>query len=288
MKSCLAIKKQLLLFFASIVTGSTVAALPSYAATFTFSQASVRLDNFNQIAQDVGAIFDVKGKTISRSGQGAVQAQLGFDGTFSSNPSQVFANSSVQSSIAGTGIDYLGSAKISSKVFGNFFFATEQEFRFNFTAFLDLRNSIDSIQDEAVSSNGNISILLIDSISQKVFDSFNLSAKLNTDLTEISDFDLFSFTPGKDFDLDAVERLAFSGGNEEIDITLVRGSFQVSLPENTYLTVIAVAENQSCAESSRELDICVKVPEPSNRFALISLLGLSGILLLPRIMKQIV
>ncbi|WP_144266108.1 hypothetical protein [Pleurocapsa sp. PCC 7327] len=285
----MAIKKKLLLFFASIVTGSTAAILPSYAAIFSASQTYLKLDNFNKIPQDVGVFYeDFNSKTISDKGKGAVQAKLDVDSIFKAEDSLVFAQSNIQSQVLGQGSDYLGDLKISSRLVSKFFIEAEQQFSFDFTAFLGLVNAIERGQDEAASTYAAVSILLIDSINRTAFDSFNLFANLNTDLTEISDSDFFSFTPGNNFRLNQVSELPLLGGTQESYQVLVQGSFQRYFPENTQLTLVAVTRNKSCGESSKKLNICVKVSEPSNRFALIGLLGLSSVLLLRRIMKQIV
>ncbi|OKH20443.1 hypothetical protein NIES593_18880 [Hydrococcus rivularis NIES-593] len=286
MRNRLKINQQLLLFFASIVTGSTVATLPGYAAIFSASQTYLKLDNFNQIPQDIGVFYeDFNSKTISDKGKGAVQAKLDVDSIFKAENSLVFAQSNIQSQVLGSGSDYLGDLKISSRFVGQFFIAADRQFSFDFTALLGLVNAIERGQDEAASTYADISILLIDSLNLKAFDSFNLFANLNTDLTEISDSDFFSLTPGNNFRLNQVSELPFLGGIQESYQVLVQGSFQRYFPESTQLTLVAVTRNKSCGESSKKLNICVKVPEPSNQFALIGLLGLSSVLLLRRIMK---
>jgi hypothetical protein len=288
MKIGLTNKTKLLLVLTSTFAGA-IATTPSNAATFTFSQASLAIDNFNQKPQDVKTDFDVDGKTISQKSKGKVFAQLDPSGTFSDDGSLVFANANAQSAINGTGSNYLGYGNITSQAIGTFFFETTQEFKFDFSLSLNLSNAIALTPEEAVSSNGRISFSLVNSFTQEVYDSFDISAYLATDLTDSFDSDFFSFDPGENFAITTFSQNPLLGGANESYQAAITGSFAAIFPENTQVTLIAEAKNKTCSESSQELNTCVKVPEPSNQLSL--LLGLGGLLLFPsysRVMKQII
>jgi hypothetical protein len=262
---------------------------PSNAATFIFSQASLAIDNFNLKPQDVKTDFDVDGKTISQKSKGKVFAQLDPSGIFSDDGNLVFANANAQSAINGTGSDYLGYSDISSKAIGTFFFQTAQQFKFDFSLSLNLSNNLDFSSEEAVSGNGRISFALIDSFTQEVYDYFEISANLATDLTENFDSDFISLNPGKNFAITTLTQNPLLGGENESYQAAISSSFEAFFAENTQVTLIAEAKNKTCGESSKELNTCVKVPEPSNQLSL--LLGLGGFLLFPlfsRVVKQVI
>lgn len=276
-------------FFLASALASTIATAPSNAATFTFSQASLAIDNFNLKPQDVKTDFDVDGKTISQKSKGKVFAQLDPSGTFSDDGNLVFANANAQSAINGTGSDYLGYSDITSQAIGTFFFETGKQFKFDFSLALNLSNDIDFSSEEAVSSNGRISFSLINSFTQEVYDRFEISANLATDLTESFDSDFISLNSGENFVVTTLTQNPLLGGKSESYQAAITGSFEAFFPENTQVTLIAEAKNKTCSESSQELNSCVKVPEPSNQLSL--LLGLGSFLLFPsffRVMKQVI
>jgi hypothetical protein len=290
MKKSLTNGSQLLLFFTSLITSSAVAIAPSDAATLASSNTSLVLNNFNRpLENDVKAIFDGKPKLISTKGTGKIEARLDVDSFFQSVNSDVLANSNVQSNLVGTGSQYLGDIDFSAQLIGKFFVEAEQTFSFDFTAALSLNNSIDRDRDEAVSTGGLLSFLIFDNTRQQAIDSFSLSSQLSTDLTEKVDLDSVNFQPGNNSIFNNVFQDSSVGGAQEFYQAFIQGSFQKTFAEDTALSVVVVTENQSCAESSTTLNTCVKVSEPSNKFALT--LGLGGIFFLGfarGIMKQII
>ena len=87
--------------------------------------------------------------------------------------------------------------------------------------------------------------------------------------------------------MDYLEEIILEKGDQESTRVEFTGVFQQFFEEETELNLVAVVE--SCTAGANEIGVCRKIPEPSNRLALLLLLCCGGMgAYFSRIMKQII
>ncbi|MEP0801663.1 MULTISPECIES: hypothetical protein [Cyanophyceae] len=101
------IVKQLLLFFTPLITGLSVAASPSLAATLAFSRGTLFINNYSQ-NPDV-AKTSVDTDSLTNAKHGSVDAFADAEAIFSDEP--LFSFNTYLSKSSGTGKIYRGNAK---------------------------------------------------------------------------------------------------------------------------------------------------------------------------------
>jgi hypothetical protein len=279
------LKNSLFFLFTPIVSCSTIAILPANAANFsTFSQTFLELNNFNKIPLGIG--FDADERVITRAETGIVQTQFSKQAIFANDNSQAVARLSSQTTIFGTASRYLGSENYSVKTFGAFFVGAGEEIRFDFSASLNLINATDDLRSNSVSSFGDVSWLVLDR-ENRVLDSFQILSNLNTNVTDRGERDFIELntTNNNNIAFTPLEPPTFQlGGANEFTKASFVGSYQRSFETDSLISIVAVTK--SCNYSSNVVDVCARVSEPSNRFAL--LLVVVSISFLGGVMKQVV
>lgn len=277
------LKKHFFLCAAPIIASSAIAVSPARAATFALSQAEFELTNFSHNPLSVSTSTDTSSLAIQGDPESTAVAAGEASATFCKSPAflcdppadEPFAFNESISQASGDGGSYLGIAKSSALVSGNFFVEAGEEFSFNFAAFLGLVTSIDKIPGEQAKAKGDISWQLFASSDPNeenwnLVDFFGISAQLVTPNLSFPDLDFAWFGGSENitFDLDP-ESVAFYGTAETDEIVQIagQGSYSRSFDSNTYLKLVEIKTNQ----------VQVKTPEPGSLLGLFAVMGFIGI-----------
>lgn len=276
--------KQLLLLITPIVASSTIAALPTQAATFSSSKTTLSLNNFNQDATGVLQFTDVN--SIALAEDGNVKNTYNGQAVIAAIGPEVFANTDIDNVTVGSGNIYFGAGDLKVQQLGNFLVDATESLQFSYEALLDLKTSVDDASKEIVSSAGDISLLLVNDLTSEILDSFSLFGQLNTDLGQPQLKDSLGNKFSSNFSIASKSQDSQFNLNQEFAKFSLSGSYQRSFSEDTSVTLVAVTQNFSCAQSAEFQGRCVTVPESFNPLA--ALLYLSGMVFLFRAMKHIV
>jgi hypothetical protein len=237
-----------------LVTTFTVGIAPSTAAIIAGSAASVTIDNFSHRPTDTSTSTNTNTQTTANSG--SVISQANADAVFISNCQELLAANLSKSEVAGSGSNYSGLAQSQAAVIGDFDIDAEETFSFNFQTVLHLVTSVDNPPSERARTTGNISFSLIDTVSNILLDSFELSATLRSfsrgDLSLLSYSD--SFNPTKiNYDF-------LPPGRATSRSSYISGVYSRSFDRATNLRLVEVKKNSAVAEA---VVIPQAVPEPS-------------------------
>ncbi len=253
-----------------LVAGSVLAASPSLAATLASSEARVNIGNFSQNPFDVSTNTGTNTFTIAT--QGTVTANANADAVFPVNPSlpgtPAFNTSLSQAN--GAGVNYFGLAQSNAALIGyNFLVQSNNNFSFDFQAFLDLKTSIDNSSFERANADGGVSFQLYDTTDSNnwlLLDTFSLDGKIatlgNGDFLHYQGSDSVTVNPNQ-----TSFESSFGGTKESAKASVV-GKYSRQFERLTSLTLIEAKANQVTVEA--------KVPEPSSLMGLL-LFGLGGI-----------
>jgi hypothetical protein len=280
LKFTLSQKRHWFLFAAALTLDFTLFAIPSQAATINNSSLlSIALDNFNQIPNTLG--LEKKIKTTTVADIGVVESDFNIDSQFSAEPS-VFAFSNIQSTVSGTGSVYSAKTSIASTLLGGFSVAAGESLRFNFSALLALENSTDSFLDGSASTFGGLNLFLQDGLTRSNL--FKLSVGVNTNPVGKLAQDIFQAQLSPNITLTGFNQSTVLGGMDESVQIFVSGTFEQYFAQDTQV-ILGIA-TKSCNYGSNIVDVCQKVPEPDNQFALLlGIIGYVGYLGFSRIMK---
>ena len=253
-----------------LVAGSVLAASPSLAATLASSEARVNIGNFSHNPFDVSAISGTNTFTITT--KGTVTANANADAVFPVNPSlpEHPAFNISLSHANGDGFNYFGLAQSNAALIGyNFLVEGNNNFSFDFQAFLDLQTSIDDSSFERANADGGVSFQLYDTTDSNnwlLLDTFSLDGRIatlgNGDFIHYQSSDSVTVNPN----YTSFER-SF-GGIQESAHASVLGKYSRNFSRFTSLTLIEAKANQVAVEA--------KVPEPSSLMGLL-LFVLGGI-----------
>jgi hypothetical protein len=256
----------LLLFFAPLIGGLSVANSSIFAATLASSTAAVSMENFSTAPLGITTNAQMY-YAVSQSGEVSTTAIAWAIANFNPNqPPQGFFNFS-NSRAAGEGSNYLGLAQSMAGIIGyDFSVAKGQNFSFDFNLSLKLETSIDSPPVEGASASGEVFFELRDSNDWSLLDSLSISGNIKSlgddyiDTLLSDNIKLNSdSTPNKSF-----------GGKQEYAYASLIGKFSRKFDRDINLTLIEVKRNE----------VLVKAPEPNNTVAIFSLcligIGLDG------------
>lgn len=253
-----------------LVTGSVLAASPTLAATIASSQARVNIGNFSHHPFDVNAITNTNTHTIAT--QGNVTADANAEAVFPFNPSlpEKPAFNTSLSQASGAGLGYFGLAQSHAALIGyDFVVEGNNNFSFDFQAFLDLNTSIDDSSFEHANADGGVSLQLYDTTDSNnwlLLDTFSLDGRLatlgNRDFLDYYKTNSITFDPSK-----TSFESSFGVTKESAKASVV-GKYSRHFDRFTSLTLIEAKGNQ--------VTVKAKVPEPSSLMGLL-LFGLGGI-----------
>lgn len=235
------------LFATPLVTGLSVGIAPSSAAIIAGSAAEVSIDNFSHRPTYTGTFTNTYTQAIAN--KGAVISAANANAVFLSNCQQLLAANLSESTVKGEGSKYSGLAQSQAAIIGDFDLDAKETFSFTFQTFLRLLTSVDNPQSERASAQGNLSFLLIDTVSNILLDSFQLGGSLHSfkrgDLSlSYSD----SFNPTQ-INLDFLAQ-----GNTKESVVYSSGEYSRTFDNATNLRLVEVNNNIAEAEA---------VPEPS-------------------------
>jgi len=255
MKVTQRLTNSLLLFFTPIITGLSITASPSLAATLALSEAQFSLDNFTHSPQDTATFTYTNANTFAS--KGIVSATGNALAEFFTTPF-TYAENQSDTLAQGTGPEYTGMAESLAAVRGeNFLVGANETFSFDFAGFLELYTSIDSPPAEGATADGSISFQLYNSSTGNLLDYFVVGGHLVT--PEIGDFLGYDKSDNVTFNRNGTDFYKSFGGNQEFAIASLQGNYSRTFDCLTYLTLVEVKTTRST----------VKAPEPSNTFALI-------------------
>jgi hypothetical protein len=268
MQKLLNSKYCLLLTFTAI-TSCFITPKASIAATFAFSEAGFRFDNFSVSPKNIKTFADTDSQAISFSSQGQVNAEAEADADFTSIPNSPlsFANNLSSTIAIGEGKDYFGSAESFASVTGyNFQVAPEGIFSFDFTGFLDLQALAHDPTTEYAGADGVISLQLYDQDNGVLLDSLSIQGNAATSnnlsfLTQ-NKTDNFSFIP-----TETSFNTEFNSINKYANAN-VKGNYSRKFAAGTNLSLFELKNNR----------VRVVVPEPTSQLALV--FGVISILLI--------
>jgi hypothetical protein len=239
------------LFTTPLVTGLSVCIAPSSAAIIAGSAAEVAIDNFSH--RPTNTATSAKTYTQIIANKGAVISKANADAFFISNCQQLLAANFSESTVKGSSSEYSGLAKSQASILGDFSIDAKETFAFSFQTVLNLLTSVDNSQSERASARGNISFSLIDTVSNILLDSFEISQSLYS--FKRGDFSLSS---SDNFNPTTINFGFLSEGNTKESVLYTSGVYSRTFDSATSLRLVEVKNNIAEAEAEAEA-----VPEPS-------------------------
>lgn len=213
--------------FISILT----LALPTEAATLSQSRSDFKLTDFSHLPISVGAFTDTD--TSAEAFGGSVNASADAEASFESKDLETtVAENSSLAEVQGSGLGYSGVANGVASILGIFEVDAGESFSFDYSGSLELRTSVDQIQQEIASAFGQLGFVLSDN-SGSVIDYLNFSASLNTpgqedspSLFRTSDFGVLNYSLNSSL-----------GGTQEFVIATFDGSYRHNFDTYTEITL---------------------------------------------------
>ena len=252
--------------------------LPSNAATFSNSEASLLLDNFNILPQNPNA--DSNREAIASGNQFSIADASG-DGTlaFINDKDNAFLKSDFNSSASGNGSNYYSLGASDSLISSTFLVEENDTLSFDFLVSLKLKNKVDSEFDGSVTTYTEVSFSLFDNLTNAFLGDLAAVGNINTNLANNINNDTIFATSNLNFTIDSlVEEKSFTENKEFANLDIA-GSIQQTFTTATQVRLQASTFNLSCTQSIQNSDPCIKttVPESSNVLTLtIGFLGISA------------
>jgi hypothetical protein len=243
-----------------LVTGLTVGIAPSSAAIIAGSAAAVSINNFSHKPKETDTVNNTYTPTIANSR--SVISETTADQVFLSNSHELLPANLSYSRVQGDGNNYSGFAQIEAAVIGDFAIDAGETFSFNFQTLLDLLISVDNSQSERGSTSGSISLSLINTVTNILLDSFQLTSGLDSYRGVYWDFsatDSFNRTP--------INFNSMTEGSAVQSLLSTSGVYSRTFDSATNLRLVEVKNNIAEVEAEA-------VPEPSTLLGTAIVLGL--------------
>ena len=243
-----------------LVTGLTVGIAPSSAAIIAGSAAEVTIDNFSHRPKGNGTIANTYTQTTANNGLVISEAMA--EAVFVSKGDGLLTKNRSQSIVQGDGNNYSGFAKTQAIVLGDFDIDAADTFSFNFHTFLDILTlvEVDNRESERARARGSISFSLINTVTNILFDSFQIASGLDS-----SSGHYFNFSPSNSFNPTAINFNLMGEGSVVHSRLSTSGAYSRKFDSATSLRLLEVNNNIAEAEA---------VPEPSTLFGTAIFLGL--------------
>lgn len=259
------------IFFTFTITGSTVAGLPTQAATFQ-TEGLFSISQLSHVPQFT-KINDNRKLELKSSPTSLALGRLTGDAIFFNQPSfdlecssSIFTQelstpaacitSSSQVEVQGT--DYFALAKNNPSALGSFNIASGETLSFDFTAFLALQTQADDLKEKSFGTFGAISLELYTLAGNgelNLLDSFAISG--NLDSPGKNDF-LLTSQASENLNIFKSDRATNFGDSEEFAAALVQGSYARFFDTDTTAIVVVSNKNQIAI-----------IPESSSRLTLL-------------------
>jgi len=241
-----------------LVTGLTVGIAPSSAATIAGSAAGVTIENFSHRPKENSTSTNTYTQTTANNG--LVISEGMAEAVFISNADGLLTAIHSASIVQGDGNDYSGLAQSQAIVLGEFDIDAAETFSFNFHTVLNLLTSLDNREAEGVRARGSISFELINTVTDIVFDSFQIASGLGSYSGHS-----FNFSPSNSFNPTAINFHLIAEGSEVESLLYTSGVYSRTFDSATSLRLVEVNNNIAEAEA---------VPEPSTLLGTAIFLGL--------------
>jgi len=241
-----------------LVTGLTVGIAPSSAAIIAGAAAEVTIDHFSHRPKENGTFTNTYTQTTANNGLVISEAMA--EAVFISNEDGLWTANLSQSQVEGDGNNYSGLAKTQAIVLGDFDIDAAETFSFNFHTVLALLTSLDNREYERATGMGSISFLLINTVTNILFDSFQIASGLDS-----SSGHYFNFSPSNSFNPTAINFNLIAEGSVVHSSLFTSGVYSRKFDSATSLRLVEVNNNIAEAEA---------VPEPSTLLGTAIFLGL--------------
>lgn len=246
------------LLTAPLVTGLTVGIAPSSAAIIARSDAEVSIYKFSHRPKGIGTITNTYTETTANNGLVISEAMA--EAVFQSNGQGLWTKNKSKSEVQGYGNNYSGKAKTQAIVLGDFDINATETFSFNLRTLLDLVTSVDNRESERASARGSISFSLINTVTNILFDSFEIASGLSS-----SSGHYLNFSPSNSFNPTAINFNLMAEGSQVKSHLDTSGAYSRKFDSATSLRLVEVNNNIAEAEA---------VPEPSTLLGTAIFLGL--------------
>ncbi|MEG3957027.1 PEP-CTERM sorting domain-containing protein [Microcoleus sp. herbarium2] len=241
-----------------LVSGLTVGIAPSSAAIIAGSTALVRIENFSHRPKGNGTFTNTYTQTTANNG--LVISEAIAEAVFVSNGDGLLTANHSETIVQGDGNNYSGLAKTQAIVLGDFDIDAAETFSFHFQTVLDLLTSVDNRESERARARSSISFSLINTVTNILFDSFEIVSGLGS-----SSGHYFNFSPSNSFNPTAVNFNLMAEGSEAESLLYTSGVYSRKFDSATSLRLVEVNNNIAEAEA---------VPEPSTLLGTAIFLGL--------------
>jgi len=241
-----------------LVTGLTVGIAPSSAAIIAGSAAEVTIENFSRRPKGSGTVANTYTQTTANNGLVISEAMA--EAVFVSNGDGLLTKNRSQSIVQGNGNNYSGFAKTQAIVLGDFDIDAAETFSFKFHTVLDILTFVGNRESERARARGNISFSLINTVTNILFDSFQIASGLDS-----SSGHYFNFSPSNSFNPTAINFNLMGEGSVVHSHLSTSGAYSRTFDRATSLRLLEVNNNIAEAEA---------VPEPSTLFGTAIFLGL--------------
>jgi hypothetical protein len=241
-----------------LVTGLTVGIAPSSAAIIAGSAAEVTINNFSHRPKGNGTFTNTYTETTANNGLVISEAMA--EAVFKSNGQGLWTANKSQSQVQGDGNNYSGFAKSQAIVLGDFDINAAETFSFKLRTILDLVTSVNNRESERASARGSISFSLINTVTNILFDSFEIASGLSS-----SSGHYLNFPPSNSFNPTAINFNLIAEGSEVKSSLFTLGAYSRRFDSATSLRLVEVNNNIAEAEA---------VPEPSTLLGTAIFLGL--------------
>ena len=273
-----------LLTTTSVISCTLLGELPTQAATFAESKASISLFDFSLTPQNPRANSDRNAIAFSGSENSTVDANANGTLAFITDESnETLINLDFDSDVTGDGSNYFGVGNAFAFTSSSFLIPENETLSFGFEVDLFLGNTVDSILDGAVSNLSRATFSLLDDSNDSFLGGFIASGNLTTNLLDFDNDFLFA---------DATDNVSFNGlrtsnfgsnQNQESGAITLSGRFSQTFTTSTQVRLEVSTLNLSCSQAPKTNAPCTKVPEPHSIFTLI--LGFIGLGLFSYIRK---
>lgn len=243
-----------------------VAIAPLQAATFSWVSSALHLDNFSQFPVEKQSLLSTDAAALS--GTDDAIALTDFDGVldFVADSEATRLAGQFQAVSQGQGPRYLGRAEVESEALARFNVEAKTPFRFEFATSLRFNTVTDGTPFESASAFTDISLQLLGP-QDTVLSFFELTAEMNTHSMEAMPNDFLDVSTNAS--LTNASSQAALGQKQETAAVWYAGVFEQTFDTPTQIKLVAQTRSQACVQAPGAAQACVKVPEPSNRLALV-------------------
>lgn len=256
----------------------TFVRLPAEAATFTYSEASLRIEEFSILPQNPNA--DSARNAVAFTGNNDSVANSNADGTleFVIEGDNSFLNLDFASDASGNGSNYFSIGQNDAFASSTFFVDRHEVLSFDFAVSLALENIIDNELNGSINTFSGVSFALFDDTNNIFIGDLRAIGNLDTNLADGINNDPIFAESNLNFTIDTFENEQIFESDSEFASIDLTGSIQQSFTVPTQVSLQASLFNLSCTQAPQTSDPCIKtaVPESNNAVGLLlSILGIS-------------